>query len=120
GQVEGVDGVDTGGVDLREMARTDDETFTGPVGRRRHGGRSDTHRHPRYGGSGVRTPGEDQTIGFSVPARPMPAASAATSAMLVTAEIHQKHDADPAGTETTAGSGVTSAGRPVPTADAHD
>src|SRR5438034_9933332 len=71
-------------------------------------------------GPGSGHAGADQTIGFSTRARAMPDKSTATSTMLVTAKIHQNHDADPAGTETRACSVVTSAVRPVSRANAHD
>src|SRR5512132_2402789 len=63
---------------------------------------------------------EGQTIGFSVPARPMPDTSIAASTMLVIAKIHQNHDADPAGTEPIACSVVTSAVSPVSRTNAQD
>src|SRR6476619_519320 len=61
-----------------------------------------------------------QTIGFAVPARPIPDTRVATSTMLVIAKIHQNHDADPAGTEPIACSVVTKAVRPVSRTHAQD
>src|SRR5205809_7021446 len=70
-------------------------------------------------GPGFGHSGADQTIGFSTPARAMPDTSTATSTMLVTAKIHQNHDADQAGTETRACSVGTSAVRPDSRTNAH-